>query len=208
DAALAQFAEHGFKGATIKGIAAAAGVSHGLLQHHFGSKDDLRGACDEYALQTFGTLDSFGVTSGEITNPDFLGELSGRSLLILRYIARAMVEGSPAASAFYENGASLTERFLSQNWPERFPEGSDRVRDAASVMAAMHLSTIVLHEHLSRRMGSDVLATEGASRLALGILDVYTSMGEFTASGMGQGIRDAVVKQQESHPTTNGGDDA
>ncbi len=42
DAALAQFAEYGFDRATVRGIAGAAGVSPGLVRHHFGSKNGLR----------------------------------------------------------------------------------------------------------------------------------------------------------------------
>ncbi|GGV44273.1 hypothetical protein GCM10010182_80980 [Actinomadura cremea] len=206
DAALAQFAEHGFKGATIKMIAEAAGVSHGLLQHHFGSKDELRRACDEYVLGAFDGLDKFGVTSGEIANPDFLGELFTKSPLIVRYVARAMVEGSPAASALFETGASVSEEFLSGQWPDRFPQGSDRVRDAATVMAAMHLSTVVLHEQLSRRIGADALSPESSSRIAMAMFDIYSSMAEFAESNVGHGIRDAVIKQQQSHPPTNGQD--
>ncbi|MGY2064584.1 TetR/AcrR family transcriptional regulator [Blastococcus sp. SYSU DS0619] len=40
-AARAAFAERGFDGATIRGIAAAAGVDPALVHHYFGSKDKL-----------------------------------------------------------------------------------------------------------------------------------------------------------------------
>ena len=40
-AARAQFAEKGFDGATIRGIAAEAGVDPALVHHYFGSKDKL-----------------------------------------------------------------------------------------------------------------------------------------------------------------------
>ncbi|MFD0534725.1 TetR/AcrR family transcriptional regulator [Actinomadura luteofluorescens] len=58
DVALLQFAEHGMRGATFRGIAEAAGVSVGLVQHHFGSKEELREACDAYALDTVRDLSS------------------------------------------------------------------------------------------------------------------------------------------------------
>ena len=50
DAAIELFAERGIGSATIRDIAQAAGVSSGLVRHHFGSKDGLRRACDEYAM--------------------------------------------------------------------------------------------------------------------------------------------------------------
>ncbi|MGH3750942.1 MAG: helix-turn-helix domain-containing protein, partial [Micromonosporaceae bacterium] len=42
DAALRLFAERGIGPATIRDIAKAAGVSSGLVRHHFGSKEALR----------------------------------------------------------------------------------------------------------------------------------------------------------------------
>jgi AcrR family transcriptional regulator len=41
DAARAAFGERGFDGATIRGIATAAGVDPALVHHYFGSKDQL-----------------------------------------------------------------------------------------------------------------------------------------------------------------------
>ena len=51
EAALKHFAEEGYERATIRAIAATAGVSPGLLRHHYGSKDELRTACDEYVFE-------------------------------------------------------------------------------------------------------------------------------------------------------------
>ncbi len=45
EAALASFAESGYHGASIGGIAEAAGVPKSLVQYHFGSKEDLWQAC-------------------------------------------------------------------------------------------------------------------------------------------------------------------
>src|SRR5690606_12209361 len=50
DAAIARFARDGF-GASLRTIAADAGVSAGLVVHHFGSKDGLRAACDTYVFE-------------------------------------------------------------------------------------------------------------------------------------------------------------
>ncbi|MCX4096040.1 TetR/AcrR family transcriptional regulator [Nocardia sp. alder85J] len=50
DAAISVFGEEGF-GVGVRAIATAAGVSPGLVNHHFGSKDGLRGACDDHVRE-------------------------------------------------------------------------------------------------------------------------------------------------------------
>lgn len=193
DAALELFADQGFKGATVKQIAQAAGVSHGLLQHHYGSKDELRQACDDYVLGAVGTLDGIGAGDGRMTDPGFMSELLARSPLVMRYVARALAEGAPVAAELFGRGADMSEEWLSARWPDRFPPGADRTRDAAAVMAAMHQSTIVLHRLLSERMGTDALG--GDPRIPLAMLDVYAAVGEFTTAEDGAGVRAALGQQ-------------
>ncbi|MCV7180274.1 TetR/AcrR family transcriptional regulator [Mycolicibacterium sphagni] len=50
DAAIELFGARGFD-VGVRAIAQAAGVSPGLVIHHFGSKDGLRKACDDYVAE-------------------------------------------------------------------------------------------------------------------------------------------------------------
>ena len=50
DAAIDQLGQHGFS-VGLRAIAEAAGVSAALVIHHFGSKDGLRKACDDYIAE-------------------------------------------------------------------------------------------------------------------------------------------------------------
>ena len=49
--AMEVFALHGFRSATVRQIAAGAGVSPALVTHHFGGKDGLRRECDARVLR-------------------------------------------------------------------------------------------------------------------------------------------------------------
>jgi TetR/AcrR family transcriptional regulator len=56
DAAERLFAERGFAGTSVRDLAAASGVSHPLIQHHFGTKEELyaavlRRCAEEYAAR-------------------------------------------------------------------------------------------------------------------------------------------------------------
>ena len=50
DAAIDQWGQHGFN-VGLRSIAEAAGVSAALVIHHFGSKEGLRKACDDYIAE-------------------------------------------------------------------------------------------------------------------------------------------------------------
>ena len=60
EAAIACFAATGFD-ATVRQIATRAGVSAGLITHHFGSKDALREACDTEVLARILELNEDGI---------------------------------------------------------------------------------------------------------------------------------------------------
>ncbi|MGP1276285.1 MAG: TetR/AcrR family transcriptional regulator [Caulobacterales bacterium] len=55
DAAAAQFARRGFEGASLRDIAGDAGLSHAVIRHFFGSKDDL---WDAAAADLFGQMNA------------------------------------------------------------------------------------------------------------------------------------------------------
>jgi AcrR family transcriptional regulator len=63
DEALRLFATGGPESVTVRQIAEAAGVSAGLVVHHFGSKDGLRQEVDQYVLAVFEAM--LGELTGE-----------------------------------------------------------------------------------------------------------------------------------------------
>jgi AcrR family transcriptional regulator len=188
DAALEQFAEHGFDGATIRGIAEAAGVSPGLVQHHFRSKAALRRACDDAVLELVRRKIA-ATEDGEITNPSFLAAMYAAAPPLVRYFGRAVVDGSPAAATLVDEIVAGTEAFLATTWPERFPPGSRRTRDAAAVLVAQSAGTIALHEHVARQMGLEAWKDIVSPRIGLAQLDVYEAIGEYASSGFADQIR-------------------
>lgn len=184
------------QGATIKGIADQAGVSVGLVQHHFGTKANLRQACDDAVVEVFRRRTTQGVATGDIAQPDFMASLYEASPPLIRYLARAAVEGGPAAAAVLDEFAAGAEEFLNATWPQRFARGSQRARDAAAVMCAMHTGVIMLHDHLARQMGTDLTGAD-ATRTGLAMADLYTAIGEFMASSTGRQITDAVTDYRD-----------
>ncbi|WP_275080567.1 TetR/AcrR family transcriptional regulator [Mycolicibacterium goodii] len=204
DAALIQFAEKGVNGATLKCIANQAGVSVGLVQHHFGTKDNLRRACDDAVIEVFRRRTARGAVTGEITQPDFIADLYKATPPLINYLRPAAVEGGPAAAEVLDELTAGAEDFLTATWPQRFPRGSRRVRDAAAVMCAMHTGVIMLHDHLARQMRSDLCGAD-AARTGLAMADLYTAIGEFMAAPTGRQIADTVSEYRDNREATDAG---
>jgi AcrR family transcriptional regulator len=173
DAALDQFATHGVRGTTIRGVAAAAGVSPGLVQHHFGSKEKLRQACDEYAMEALRTTKQEALKGG-MGDPGFLTTAMRTGLPIQRYLARALVDGSPGAARLFDEAVKVTKAMLEDPGPElNKPQTSD-LHAYSAAMVSMSFGAIVLHEHLSRALGANTLTPEGYPRLGMAMMEVYT----------------------------------
>ncbi|MGD0068496.1 MAG: hypothetical protein ABSB76_34335, partial [Streptosporangiaceae bacterium] len=91
-----------------------------------------------------------------------------------RYIARALADGSATAGPIFDEMVALTELWLAradENRPD--PPAVDR-RIRAGLVTAMAVGIPLLHEHLSRTMGTDAFGPEGDRLLALGLLDIYS----------------------------------
>jgi TetR/AcrR family transcriptional regulator, regulator of cefoperazone and chloramphenicol sensitivity len=170
DAALHLFAERGIDGASIRDIAKAAGVSGGLVRHHFGSKEALWEACDAYALDRLMRIKERAVLDGQLANPGFLPATHPTILLLYRYLARAMVDGSKAAAAMFDDMVELTEQWLAKHQPGH----STDPRAFAAVMVTMQTGLLALHEHLSRALDADILGPEGHLRMSRAVVDLYS----------------------------------
>jgi AcrR family transcriptional regulator len=170
DAALRLFAERGLDGTTIRDIAKAAGVSGGLIRHHFGSKDDLRSACDSYALDQIMRIKEQAVLEGQLANPAFMSANHPTVLLTLRYLARSLVDGSPAAAAVFDEMVELCEAWLAQHNPGQMADP----RGYSAALVAMQTGLLMMHSQLSRCLGADIFTAEGHLRLSGALIDFYS----------------------------------
>lgn len=190
NAALDAFATHGYRGATLRGIAASAGSSLGVVQHHFGSKDGLRDACDAYVLAFFREQVGRAADLDQFNGPAFASEVYGRAPSVLRYLGRALADGSPAVAPLFDELVSMTESYLSQR------PGVDDPRGSAAVFVAMRLGVYALHEHLSRALGGEAFAPESLRRISASLLEIVAP--EFLGA---QALRDAREALDRSTPT-------
>lgn len=105
------FGQQGF-GVGVRAIAAAAGVSPGLVNHHFGSKDGLRKACDDHVR---GFIRS--IKTEYMTNPSPKGLLQAMAEIeefapYLAYLMRSLQAGGPLAVEMFDHMVADMESYL------------------------------------------------------------------------------------------------
>jgi AcrR family transcriptional regulator len=175
DAALRHFGEHGFDRATTRAIAETAGVSPGLLRHHFGSKQALREACDAHLVKLISRINeqaAADMAAGGVNGVNHVAASMAALGPYQRYLARALTEGR--AEPVFDAMVRMSEQWLA-GLDERRSDVPFAGRKArATVGTAMALAVGILHEHVSRGLGADVSGEEGAHLLALTLLDLYS----------------------------------
>jgi AcrR family transcriptional regulator len=196
DTAVDLFGRAGFAHVTVRRIATAAGVSPGLVIHHFGSKEGLREACDGHVRQVFADA----ITELELQGPaSAMAQLARveQYLPAVRYGTRALKEGGPLATTLFARLVDDTQSWLAS------AAASGRVRPSADEHARAILLVcvslgiqmlgdyIVPHATPDERDAFLVTALDGASD------ELYTQ-GLFT----GTEYLDAFRQQRSRHGST------
>jgi TetR/AcrR family transcriptional regulator, regulator of cefoperazone and chloramphenicol sensitivity len=183
DAAMRLFAERGAAAVTVREIAAAAGVSPGLVMHHYGSKDGLKDAVDDRAVAFFeeiiGELARLGADGGGASLAELFAARVDREPVMVDYVRRLLADGGEAADALFAKLLDETEagmRSLAAAGVVR-PARDERIRTA--FLLANDLAVVLLRRQITRATGTDPLTREGLGPWTAAVMDVYTS-GIFT----------------------------
>jgi AcrR family transcriptional regulator len=171
DAALHLFSERGVAGTSVRDVAEAAGVSSGLVQHHFRTKDTLRAACDDYVLEELLRIKEELVVHGAVARPAFLADVHPEALGLSRYLARSLMDGSPAAADMFAEMVAATEAWIAAHSPGLIEDE----HGYAAVLVAMETGALAWHDQLSAALGTDVLGPTGHLRLARAKVEFYST---------------------------------
>jgi AcrR family transcriptional regulator len=174
DAAIAQFGEHGF-GVGLRAIAEAAGVSAGLVIHHFGSKDGLRRACDDYVAEVIRSSKSEAMQSHDpATWLAQLSEIESYASLT-SYLARSMQSGADLGKTLWCNMIANAEEYLDEGVragtlkPSRNPKA--RARFLAITGGGGFLLYLQMHEDPTNLAA---VLRDYSAEMVLPALELYT----------------------------------
>ncbi|MDP9164543.1 MAG: TetR/AcrR family transcriptional regulator [Actinomycetota bacterium] len=168
DAALANFAVHGTAATSMRAVASAAGVSLGLVQHHFATKAGLIDAVDDYVLAVVLARMSEPVAAPPA---DSISDIGSRVTGIIAhhpevasYVGRALVDGSPLGARLFD---ALMDVGLAR-WQLRADRGETR-SDVDLTWATINglvlaLGAISLRAHVDRHLPESFTAPEQLRR--------------------------------------------
>ena len=176
DAAIEQWGQHGFN-VGLRSIAEAAGVSAALVIHHFGSKDGLRKACDDYIAEEVRDLKSESMQTNDPTTWFAqLAEIESYAPM-MAYLVRSMQSGSDLATTLWRKMIADAEQYLEEGVrngllkPSRDP--SARAKFIAINNSGGFLMFLQLHE-----TPTDLRAVlrDYSEQMMLPALELYTTL--------------------------------
>ena len=131
DAAIDLFGRDGFA-VGVRAIATAAGVSPGLVIHHFGSKEGLRKACDDFIAETIRASKSETIQSADpATWFAQMAEIEDYAPM-MAYLVRSLQAGGDLAKMLWRNMIDNAEQYIEEGVragtlkPSQDPKGRAR----------------------------------------------------------------------------------
>lgn len=172
DAALELFGAEGFARASVRAIAAKAGVSAALVTHHFGSKEALRKACDAYVV---------AAVRGGPSGAEGFGDPAGLAAMlesagpVRRYMARAFLDGTPEAAELFDEIVAVTETWLAEGVEAGWAREASDPRARAAMYVSWLLAPLVFGDHLARALDvSDVHEIDATMRFSRTAVEMFS----------------------------------
>jgi AcrR family transcriptional regulator len=207
DAAIDQWGQHGFS-IGLRSIAEAAGVSAALVIHHFGSKEGLRRACDEFVAEEVRASKSESLQSSDPAT--WLAQMAAIESYapLMAYLVRSLQDGGELARSFWQQMIHNAEQYMDEGVRSGMlkPSRDPRARARCLAMASGGGFLLYLQTHENPTDLRAVLR-DYAADMVLPALELYTQ-GLMTDSTM----YDAFLEQRArgipfSTPREGDGDD-
>ncbi|NRQ37541.1 TetR family transcriptional regulator [Nonomuraea sp. NN258] len=171
DAALELFGAEGVNRVSVRAIAAQAGVSPALVVHHFGSKEGLRQACDDHVVW----LVRGGSGAADLKDAPGLAAALEAGAPVRRYLARALLDGTPAAAKLFDEIVETTGHWLEDGVRDGWAHPSQDAQARAAIYVTWLLAPLAFGEHLERVLDvKDLHEMDATLRYSRAGIEIFT----------------------------------
>jgi AcrR family transcriptional regulator len=161
--AMRMFADKGYDGITVRDISAAADVSVGLINHHFGSKEGLREAVDRHFIEQFEEVlfeerpapssEAEGIAQSVEFTENWINRHIDDWDLTKAYMRRALLEGSDWGSGLFDRFYNVVRTAVDRMDADgKIRPDVDRLWLPLLVMY-LELGTLLLEPYVERVLG-------------------------------------------------------
>ena len=194
DAAIGAFARDGFDATSMRTIAAQAGVSAALIVHHFGDKNALRTACDDYVVSVFTDEEHDLITAPTSDRIRTALHDLDRYGPYIDYLARMLVDGSPASDRLFDSFLARTRDVLAEQRDAGMLEPMSDPEMTTLLLTLIGLGPVVMRTQIARTLGADQLSPSGLVRTTLPTLELLTH-GIYSTTALLDGARDVLATE-------------
>jgi AcrR family transcriptional regulator len=182
DAALRLFSERGPDAVTMRDIAAAADLSPALLVRHYGSRDGLIEAVDDYvvasieAMLTQVTEQTGAVGIGPSAVPSMLGGLASylpTDSAIPAYLGRLLTGSGSVGAALFGRLHRVSRTALDAMVADGVAVAGGDPDVRVAFLLISDLAVLMLRTRLSEVLGVDPLSNAGMKRWASEVFEIY-----------------------------------
>jgi TetR/AcrR family transcriptional regulator, regulator of cefoperazone and chloramphenicol sensitivity len=175
DAAISYVGKHGWDRATSRQIAAEAGVPVGLVNYHYGSKDGLRHACDDWVSARLAEDKGLILGAGPLPRLDTYLDDHPELRPITDYIGQCMRSGGPVAERFFERMVEMTQQMMELAADAGTFRRYDDPYAAAVILVAFGSGASLFGDTIARLLGgTNLLDADTYNRYARSSVEIFT----------------------------------
>jgi AcrR family transcriptional regulator len=175
DAAIELVGRHGWDKTTTRQIAAAAAVPVGLMNYHYGSKDGLRKACDDWVIARLAEDKGLLLGAGPLPRLDTYLDEHPELRPITSYIGQCMRTGGPVAESFFERMVEMTQQMMDLAADAGTFRRYDDPYAAAVILVAFGAGASLFGDTIARLLGgANLLDADTYNRYARSSVEIFT----------------------------------
>ena len=181
-AAVDLFGRQGFPHTTVRQVAAAAGVSPALVIHHYGTKERLRDACDDWIMRVLGSEKELLLATGDMPRMRTYLEAHPEFAPVAVYLVAALREGGEVATRIFDRLCAMTAEVLEVGRDAGAVRDLPDFEGAVPYLVAVSCGVMLMGGHVARHLGGTELTDPDiVNRYAALATDLFTH-GLFTPS--------------------------